>query len=762
MIFDAEVMGGGVPPNMSVSMPEQDPSVSLLTPEEEAHAMEEAAKKAEEERQKILTDLAAAVEKKFDLRRAKRRPKESEWVEAYKLYLGHLGTYDNYTSFEQPFGNKRKKRRPDHNIVRGKCDVAVSQNISIQFAGGDKNWDLHPTASPDIPAIEAAAKAELMEKEIEDQLTEARYGFKCRKAITDRVILGTGILKGPVNTPRVKKIYLQSQDPMTGRTVWMPSFTTDVQPDVQRVDPWMFYPDDTVNDFERASDCIEAHPKSRTDLVKLRANTGFIQEVIDELMEEAPKEYSNNSFSDYASLTDTNPDLFKDKYVLLEYHGPITRTQLDALEIDPGFDSPIEEYYGEVWVCQGRVLRIELSNIEGDFELPYSVCPWVVDPSSVFGFGVPIVLQDQQRVVTSSWHMVLDNASASSAPMLFVDKAMIEPANGEWVIGPGKIYYQTEYGGDMSKAMQYIITPNNSEQLMNVLMAAKNFSEEESSIPLMAAGLQSPQATQSATGMAILQQASTTVLDYMAEVWDDLVTNKTITRFYHWNMQYGLNDEAKGDFEIDVRSSSEFRNKQLYLHDLEKISMESAQNPAMAEVLNMQEVTRARLSMMRLPNRPLVKTDEQIAQEQEQKAQQPDPAMIEMQMKQKELELKEREIGIKEGQLEIEYTLQQQREQMDHAEKMANAYARIMGEQAAVLRVQTEKEIEMLKLAQRETDSSRKHEIMAAIALQSDETKKFLAAMQAEQNAIDGVLRGQDIAATHRELAYAEKHGKGI
>jgi len=74
----------------------------------------------------------------------------------------------------------------------------------------------------------------------------------------------------------------------------------------------------------------------------------------------------------------------------------------------------------------------------------------------------------------------------------------------------------------------FVATPNTREDLesfaranqgsMDILLMqmAMNFAEEESCIPLLAAGLQSPQVADTATGSAIMMQACTTLLDFMS------------------------------------------------------------------------------------------------------------------------------------------------------------------------------------------------------------------------------------------------------
>ena len=138
---------------------------------------------------------------------------------------------------------------------------------------------------------------------------------------------------------------------------------------------------------------------------------------------------------------------------------------------------------------------------------------------------------------------------------------------------------------------------------MPMLLKAEEYSEMQAGIPLISAGLGSAQVgTDTATGLAIKEQQGTVVSDFYAEDWDDDITDKVIRRMYHWNMQYNPREDIKGDFEVDVRSATQYRKNQLQARELEKLSVEMGQNPMVASVINPKELQRARLSLMHLPS----------------------------------------------------------------------------------------------------------------------------------------------------------------
>lgn len=713
--------------------------------------------KAEEERRELLEGLAKRIEDLFQERVKQRKDKELEWDKAQALYNSPLS--GDIDTWDGPFNSRpeKKNRRPVPNIVRTKCDTAIANSVSLQFGAGDKNWDLFPPANVQDEAVTEACRR--MEKEIEAQLSNTKYSMHSRRAMEERVILGTGVVKGPVNTGKLQVEY--RLDP--GSQEWIPYVTESRAPAIEYVPLWRFYPDMTVADFAEAEDAIEVHPMTALELRTYADHPGFEKDAIMEILygtrENDPvkaKDYNDSFERITAEAWARNPYLYKDRYMVLEYHGPVSYEEAEKLGLRPTYESPTAEYYGEVWVCAGRVIRMELENIEGYYETPYAVSPWKRDPSSVFGYGHPLILSDAQRVVTQSYHMILDNAAASSGPQVAMFRRHIQPANNDWTIKPNKVWFMTDTGTNVDNAIKFFNVPNVVDNIMPVLNLARQFAEEESATAEFG-GLQSPQNQESATGQLIMQHASTTLLDFFAEEWDDQVTEKVIRRMYAWNMQYNPNPQIKGNYVIDVKSSSDYKNKQMHIRDLERLSMEIAQNPQTAKVVNSDELTRARLAMMSIPNNKIVRSAEEVAQIEQQMAEQqgPDPEMLKLQVEQQKLELQAQELQLKMQEMQFRTNQEQERMRMEHEQNMAAAQARFFEAQAQVLKARSEVEVEMLQMAQK--DEQFRAKLINDREMKDLETrsKVFLKSMEETRKANENSLHA-------REMELKRQFGSGI
>lgn len=749
--------------------------VSLDITPEEAQAAIEAIAAQKVAKEALLATLAKDIEGKLTSRMGTRKAKENQWLEAMRLTLGSLSTYNIVTN-EYPFGTKNDKtivHTPEVNITRTKCEAAIAQTIAYQFAAGEKNWSINPPSvidldQHDIMSIQqmypqqefslediAAIRCNLMEKQIEYHLDATNYGVETRKAIKDRVILGTGILKGPLNAGKNKRIYKKAMD-ANGQPIRVPTYTIENTPLIYRVNPWYFFPDDTVSEIDKAEDSIEVHPLSKADLEDLLKHPGFIADAIAECVAEEPRSYVNSPFNDPAYLTQ-GINLLKNKYLVAEYHGPLKREDLTALDLLPAVDDNRSTYYGEVWVCNGRVIRISLENIEGCQRIPYCVSVWEPDPASPFGFGIPMLTRDQQKVVNETWKMMLDNAGISAGPQVIIDTTLIKPAEGGLECTPWKVWYSTEYGADVSKAITFYVPPNNYEGLSQLFSMTKALADEESSVPLMLSGLSLPTGgADNATQTAIMNQNATSPLFYKSEEWDDQMTRPIIEMMYAWEMQYNPDDTCKGTYEIDVRTSTSYLRSSMEQQKLERLAQEVAQGSPTGEWINMDALTIARLSGMKLPYRGIVKTPEQVRRERQNKQPPPpDPNMIKAQAEMERVQVDKQRLELDQQRLQMEQTLKFQEAQMEYEAQLRTDAVRQQEAQASVLKAQYDYQGQMAALAAK-SDVDRAKIVAQLQSSEADrQTQRFLAGMEM-------AARAKDQQQRDKELSMKERGGTGV
>ena len=738
---------------------------------EEAQAILEAieaeALRLQNEKQQAMDQLASEIETTLRTRMHQRSQKENEWTLSRDLHMGSLATPIYRPIFPEPGAESaslRGRKKIRLNIIKPKVKTAVSQLISAQFGGGEKNWGLLPDKVPEIDTnVDPAIAVKKMEEVIEDQLEATDYMRECKLAMYDMAILGTGILKGPINSGKLKKIWRQEltvDEFGQQKVVRIPELTPEYIPCVKRVDPWMFYPDMTVKDIACAEDAIEIHPMSKRDLLRLQKHPAYYPDVIQDILTENKKDFvAQSQIPPYSFM---NSDLFKDKWLVIERHGRVDRGCLCKMGIDlPPDSEELESFWAEVWVCSGKIIRMELSNLETTDSVPYAVDVWEDDPSCIFGFGLPLLNEDQQRVAEGMWDVIVENAKISSGPQVVIDKSLIEPnRDGRYDIEPWNVFLTKQFGVDARQAIQFHEVPNRQQELSNVLEMAKGFADEEAAIPLLAGGMDAPQLSSGATGLALVAKASTSVLHEKAQQWDDNVTSKVIEWMYDWNMQYNDDETIKGSYEVDVRTTTSFLRQHMEIINLEKLIAQTAQNPELQKVVKLDEAAKALLTNMQLPSNKLVRNAEEVRQFVEQQQQQaqnqpPDPAVLKAQADMARIEVEKEKIALERERLQFQREQAYHQAQMQYAAKQEANDARVLEAQSGLVKEQLKRDTALIQAGGRQEVEYAKLQQDAQKNERDLSIKEFMAGAKLE-------LEANQQALTREELKMKRETGSGI
>lgn len=765
--------------------------------DEELAVAKQAAAKRQVQLDNALHELVSKLEVKFQEYAGHRSVKEQEWIEAERQYAGLLDVVDD-KKLRALGSTTITSKPPVVNITRQKTNIATSRMQDIQFPlGGDYNFTLDPTEVPELkrmvtddtpiqmepqaalsvaggpmpdqapqgpaPTVGEWAESELtqarqaseaMKLQIADRLTQCSYGKKARRAIDDMCRIGTAIMKGPVHELRARKGY-NALPTSEGGTVNEVTLNVSTDPTAQWVDPKLFYPDPTARPGTKMEDAFEAHLMTRTDLIKLSKNPGYFKERIKNVLRTEPDTTSLGSVLDQLSLTGTSGQSIANRYVVKEYHGPVDKKVLEMLGVldEDDVDNPLIEMYGEVWYANGQCIRVSLSPLEQDDSIPYVMCAWEEDKSSPFGHGIPYLMRHAQRVVNSSWLMLLDNAGLTAGPQIVLNREMIEPASPEegWRIEPMKVWFMTEYGADVSQAMQFVNIPTQQESIAAITELAMNFADIESSIPQIQAG-EIPSGNNTMGGVAMVLSASHIIQQRVSERWDDHITVPLIRRFYDWEMQYGDNELAmSADMDVKAGGATERIDKQVKAQDIERILGLAGTNPNFEKHIDANMGFRELVATTRAGD--LVKPIDQVVAEEQRAAEEaanagpsPEQLQAEAQMLNAQTKAQEQQHQVQKDAEELEF--KRQKEAQDVQIKAMEIQSQREENLTRLQLKQAEMELAIMKLAE-ETQLSRE-EIVAKyqIAELTEATK-----------------RAQEVARNERfnaEMAVKVRTGEGI
>ena len=151
----------------------------------------------------------------------------------------------------------------------------------------------------------------------------------------------------------------------------------------------------------------------------------------------------------------------------------------------------------------------------------------------------------------------MENAGLSAKPMLAVLRKYLNPTDGTWELYGGKVFEVTDDADvrDVKAAIMTLQIDSRQAELMGIIQFLKQLAEDITGQPLLLQG-QMGKAPDTVGGMTILNNNASVTKRRIARQFDDQVIEPGIRRYYDYLMQYGEDEEEKGLYVIDARSSS--------------------------------------------------------------------------------------------------------------------------------------------------------------------------------------------------------------
>ena len=653
---------------------------------------------------------------------------DKRWTEDLDQYNGkdsvNKAASQMMTSVEQGYPVTTQGAKPQRSTVyigltRQKTNAAEARLADILLPTDDRNWGIQPTPIPELsdmaqseePAVDprsgqqmvtpegkpirekdiarrirelAAKRAESMQREIDDQLSECDYNGEVRKMIHDAAVMGTGILKGPIVTNRVRKAWHPMVD-ARGQQVQVIEMVEEVNPASFRVDPRNFWPDPACGEsIHNGKGVFERDTMTSKQVRDLAKQPGYMKDKLRAVLEEGPKRSATMT-----EITDEDQrDQYKDIYEVWTYWGEVSHDDLECAGVHVGEKDALRTISGCVVFINSTVVKAFLNPLDtGD--LPYDTYPWEKVAGSVWGYGIPYMMRSQQKVLNAAWRQMMDNSGVSSGPQIVVKPTVIQPADKQWQLTGRKIWYATDDIDDVGKAFATFEFNNHQQDFAQIIAMASELADQETGLPQLTQG-EKTNAPDTVGGMQMLMNAANVVLRRLVKQFDDYVTKPHIRRYYDYNMMYNDKEEIKGDYNIDARGSSA-----LLIRDIQNQAfmnlLAAGSNPVYGIYLDNEKLFKKALQAQHVDPAEVFKSDEEIDQIKEQQAQaaqqqQPqDPRIVAAQMRAQAEGQKVQLMG-----------------QVAQAEAQGRLAVVQMQQEARLQELAMQREIEMLKLAQSE------------------------------------------------------------
>lgn len=514
------------------------------------------------------------------------------------------------------------------NIVRPKVDQAIARMCDILLPVDDKNWGIRQTPVPDniksmlgdnrvtvLPGTntpnpdgatadqeaqeaiqQSRACAEKMEKTIDDQLNECSYNGEQRAAITDGVKLGTAVMLGPFPAKQTSKVWSQGQLNYNERTV----------PASVHADPWDVWFDPAAGPcHQNGAGFWHKRLVTRKQIRALKGVLGFDTTALSRVLDTSPSRVTQGQ-----SRVVRNNVAKEQAYEMWTYHGELEPDQVTLMTQTTG-DELKDVDFGVVMLINDEVVGVMKSWI-ADKTLPVDVWNWREADDSPFGFGMPDDLEHQQRVITSAWRQVMDNARFSvGSQIVFLDG--VTPADGTsgMQVYPGKLWRcDPEKITDVRMAMAAVDFPSHLQDLLAIADKAMEYADSESGIPQIVGGEQGS-APETLGGTVMLYNNAQSVLRLRVKLYDDDMTRPHLGRYYDWNMANSKDESIKGDMEVDARGSTALLEKDIQNQATLNLANVTS-NPRYAAFLDPKEELKMILKAFKVQPETIMASDDQI------------------------------------------------------------------------------------------------------------------------------------------------------
>ena len=604
-----------------VVQPDTDESVDIFDPDE------------------YMPGLAGYIKGKFDDSEKGRFSHEQRWLRAYKNFRG---IYDSTTQYRDS-----EKSRVFIKITKTKVLAAYGQIIDILFANKKFPIVVEPTPIPEgvaefahlktpadsisqpaedpfgfegdgkelapgalqadylgayrkefsnapiaegpskvgEPQISPAQESALMcEKHIHDQLVDTNAVTIIRKAIFEASMLGTGVVKGPLNM--YKRVHNWQRND-AGEREYSPS--EKVVPRLEHVPLWDFHPDPSATTVEDCEYVIQRHRLNRQQLRALMLMPHFKAESINKILERGPN-YEDKYYEDTIRDDETQANYQENRYEVLEYWGVIDSKLAEQIGLQ---EETSGDNYSQVqinaWICNGTVLRCVLNPLT-PARIPYFVIPYETNPYQLWGVGIAENMEDAQLLMNGHVRMAIDNLALAGNLVFDVDEASLVPGQNMDIF-PGKIFRRQS--GVTGTAINGLKFPNTAGENLQMYQISRQLADEETGMPSIMHGQTGVSGTgRTAAGLSMLMGGANLSMKTVIKNIDDYLLKPLGEAYFQWNMQFNEDmDDVKGDLEIKPRGVAAVMQKEVRSQRLIGL-LQTVSNPMLAPFIKIPNLIR--------------------------------------------------------------------------------------------------------------------------------------------------------------------------
>lgn len=585
----------------------------------------------------MLDGLGVQLCAEFQNAKNLRQYREEEWARDLRDYEGEYG--DDVKIQE---GRSRAFIR----LNRAKVKSIDARMTDMLFPAGDRNWSIEATPIPELdmetmaPEIEAILsrdgqldeealleavhevaqeRAAAMESQIEDYLAEFNYTEEAREVLHSGHLFGTGIIKGPFVVERTTRRYTRQPGP-DGKPAFALTIKSELLPVAKAVPIWNVYPDPYARSAQDCEFIWERNIVARHEIRRLADDPRFDGDAIRQYLRDNPDgDVRDMTPFEYELLHASKEDdkgarAHTRKYALLERWGYIDGKFLQEAGIDVPEDMLDVEAEAVVWMLGSKVIRIAQSVLPQG-SIPYKFYYFEKDSYSIWGRGICSINRWPQQLFNAAIRMMVDNGAITSGPQIEVNADLMEDEDDLTKLVPFRVWVRRGRGVEAQHpALRVYDLGSRTQEFMAMAKTFADLSDEVTALPKFTYGQPGAGASKTVGGLSMLMGQANIALKDNVKNWDEGITTPLIADFYHYEMNHGTNEAAKGDYQVVARGASSLIAKEVRSQALEQFAATTA-NPIDAPTIKRVDLNRERAKALDLPADTIVVTDEEIEEE---------------------------------------------------------------------------------------------------------------------------------------------------
>lgn len=509
---------------------------------------------------------------------------ELQWLRNLRQYRG---IYD--PEVEAKIDKARSRAYPRDTRVKVKGGVA--KMMEMMFPSQEKNWTLEPSPNPTIPKdvldqillkaqeeVQADAsidanelierrirehakkKAELMEAEINDQLSDAGIDYPqlCKRVVRSGYIYGPGIVRSPMVRKQEERTWVQN--PTTGTFESVTKTVRRPYPEFVRI--WDCYPDLAAKTWEEQEMIFERFVLSRSRFRQLADRPDFGErkaEIIEYLKTHTTGNYTAKTYETALREIERTSEVSNQQNRHFEVYralGFVSGHKLRDCGIKLTEEELSDVVFVDVWFIDNVVIKARKAAFgERPSDQYHAFIPTEDEDCGLTGIGLPEEVRDSQMSLCASTRAMLDNMAATAGPILEVNKSLLP--RGKQAIGDIHAFMVIEREGDMAEAqypaVRAIKTDSHIAEIQSIITMQRQQLDIESNLPAYTMGAMQNQplgeAFRTSNNMSMMMGSANMVTKDTVRAFDKF--NASVIRsLLLWNMRFNPNDALKGDFNV--------------------------------------------------------------------------------------------------------------------------------------------------------------------------------------------------------------------